>query len=456
MSVSRCLLAVAVLLSASLPATAIAHDDHPGRYTPSPESSSRNMKLLSTIDKTNVSETYRNSDLAFWGQTVYAGNYDGFRVLDVSDPETPQLLADVDCPGAQHDVSVWQHLVFLSVDAPRTGPGCDSTAITSGAPGWEGIRIFDVMDPRAPVMVGSVATDCGSHTHTLLPDPENGRVLLYVSSYPASALGNSPHGNRCHRATLDGGQGHSKISVVEVPLALPFAARVVSEPRFDLADHDGIAGLRGCHDVTVFVELRLATAACLSEAQLWDISDPVNPRTLTRIDNPAVEFWHSASFTWDGRLVIFGDEAGGGSEPRCRASDPTTTGALWFYDVAGLAAGHTTPVGHWKTPRVQGDAANCTTHNYNVVPVLGRYVLVAASYAAGTSVVDFTDPSASREIAHMDGHGANTWSSYWYDGFVYANDSGRGVDVMLLSDQARAGARKLGRLNPQTQEELLR
>jgi hypothetical protein len=94
-------------------------------------------------------------------------------------------------------------------------------------------------------------------------------------------------------------------------------------------------------------------------------------------------------------------------------------------------------------------------HNFNVLPLAGRYVGVSAAYSGGTSVFDFTDPANAREIGHFDPHGANVWSSYWYNGFFYTNDSGRGVDIVLLSDPARASAQRLDHLNPQTQLDLI-
>jgi len=458
---SRILVGLLAVASLMMPTAAFAHDpdeDHPGWYFPSPEGQSPNMHLLASSERTKPLSTYRNSDLAFWGRVAFAGHYEGFRTIDVSDPENPVVLADVACPGAQHDVSVWQDLLFLSVDAPRSKPECDGVA-TGATPGFEGIRIFDVSDPARPAYVGAVATDCGSHTHTLVPDTAHGRALLYVASYPASAFGTSPFGNSCQRLNPDGTQGHSKISVVEVPLADPERAQVIAEPPFELRDFNNVPGFRGCHDISVFLEINRAASACMTEGQIWDITDPANPKTIARIQNPNVEFWHSSSFTWDGKLVLFGDEAGGGTQPRCRTQDAPTLGAMWFYDLASLDTLDPTVVeptlGSFKIDRLQGDVANCTTHNFNVVPVKGRYVAVSAYYAGGTSVIDFTDPSRAYEAAFLDPHGANTWSSYWYNGFVFTNDSGRGSDVMLLSDPLRAGARRLPHLNPQTQEQRL-
>ena len=66
------------------------------------------------------------------------------------------------------------------------------------------------------------------------------------------------------------------------------------------------------------MELELAAAACMSNGQIWDISDLAHRKTLpaegaTYTDRDEVEFWHSASFSNDGRAVIFGDESFTGS-----------------------------------------------------------------------------------------------------------------------------------------------
>lgn len=440
--------------------TALAHEDHLGTWDPSPESSSPNLKIIGSTPKTSTTASYRNSDLAFWGKLAFAGNYEGFRVIDGSDPENPEVLADVACPGSQHDVSVWKGLLFLSVDSPRTGPGCDSVSQPARTPGFEGIRIFDVSDPASPTYKGAVATDCGSHTHTLVPDrADPSRVLLYVASYPTTPLEESAFGNSCAQLNPDGTQGHSKISVVEVPLANPAAASVVSEPVFELNDRGSTPGFRGCHDISVFTGIDRAAGACMSEGQIWDISEPEHPTTVARIHNPDVEFFHSATFTHDGRTVLFGDENGGGVAPRCREQDASTVGAIWIYDMGQLdtmdSSTQDAPLSHFKIPRVQGDKARCTMHNFNVLPLEDRYVGVSSAYSGGTTVFDFTDTANPVEVGHQDPHGANTWSSYWYNGHIYTSDTGRGVDVMVLTDPARAGAKRLAHLNPQTQEQVI-
>lgn len=439
--------------------TASAHDpehDHTGPGSTGPDLHSRNMKLLANVAR---SAPATQSDLAFDGKLAYAGNYLGFRVLDISDPEEPSVITDFRCNGAQSDVSVYRGLLFQSVDAPQNHGGCDSTGVgvTAATPGmFEGIRIFDVSDPANPVHLKSVNTDCGSHTNTLVPDPANNRALIYISSYP---LGGAALGPNCVRQE-DGG-GHNKISIVDVPLDNPAGATV--SPYFldentESATYLGQFTFRACHDISVFVELKRAAAACLSESQMWDISDPANPQFLWRFDDPVVntaniDLWHSSSFSWDGKVVAFGDESGGGGAARCTDPDDNQ-GRVWFVDTTTGDF-----LANYKIPR--SVSGTCTMHNFNFVPLAnGRKVLVSASYTGGTTVVDvdklLTGASeAESEVGFYRPSGSNTWSSYWYNGFIYANDILRGVDVFLLSDKARAGARRLPHLNPQTQESVI-
>jgi hypothetical protein len=108
--------------------------------------------------------------------------------------------------------------------------------------------------------------------------------------------------------------------------------------------------------------------------------------------------------------------------------------------------------------RPQTIEENCTIHNYNVVRLRDRYVLVSGNYQSGISVVDFTNPASATEIAFADPAPlvptqlGGDWSTYWYNGLIYESDITRGLLVWNLSDRAVAGARKLDHLNPQTQE----
>ena len=398
-----------------------------------PAANSPNMRLAYSLPDPTAGRT--DSDIAFWGNIGVAGNYDGFRVFDTN---THQELVSYLCRGPQNDVSLWEHngrlLLFQSIDTPQTNGetvcsqnrSSDTTAC--GPACFEGIRIFDLTNPAAPVYLKGVYTDCGSHTHTVVPDPANNRLLLYISSYPGSS------GPRCQSP-------FRKISIVQVPLDTPENSSVLSQPTL-------VGSAPGCHDMTAFLAIHKMAAMCATEGQIWDISDPANPDTThpVIIDDSGVNYWHSAEFTWDGQYLVTNDESFTGT---CQ---PNGDGKIRIWRLSD----HTL-MSSFMIPRPQG-GAYCSVHNGNIVPVNGRYLLVAAWYYGGTSVVDFTNPAAPVEIGYYDATSptsAETWSSYWYNGHIYANDMNRGVDVFdIVTPLTRYGA-TWTHLNAQTQEDLL-
>jgi len=309
-----------------------------------------------------------------------------------------------------------------------------------------------VSDPASPTLENAVRTDCGSHTNTIVPDGDT--VYVYVSSYP---LGAAAQGPNCS-------QPHGFISIIKVPVANPAAATVSKyflDPATELAVYPLAGGpfsFTACHDISVFTGIDRAAGACLSESQMWDISDPAHPEFMWRFDDPVVntaniDLWHSSSFSWDGEVVAFGDESGGGGAARC--ADPNDQqGRIWFVDAdTGVL------LDNYKIPR--SETGTCTMHNFNFITLRnGRKVLVASAYTGGTTVVDVDAllggaSEAEAEVGYFRPHGGSAWSSYWYNGFIYTNDIFRGVDLLLLSDKVRAGARKLPFMNPQTQINLI-
>lgn len=460
-------LALALVAVVVVPALALGHDTLPAELqsyleplpdgsTPQPTSHdsdvhSDNMFLVANHDDGG---TYRQgSDLAFWGNLAVLGNYDnpgGFRLMDIANPAAPVEVGQFVCRGPQSDVSIWRDLVFVSVDTPMAGPQCGApsagTAQVTAGGGFEGIRVVSIADPANPTQIAFVDTDCGSHTNTLVPDEANKRLLIYVLSYPLGG-----QGVECNA------EAHRQISVVEVPLKNPAAARVVSTP--------DVSPAVGCHDVTVFTALDLAGAACITETQMWDISDPVNPRVVSHIANPAINIHHSTTFDWDGTTLVIGDELGGAAvTPGCAdGNEHLPLGALWFYDVSNPAL----PVvrSSYSIPQ-QEVSAFCTAHNFNTVPTRnGRDVLVSAWYNGGTTVLDYTDPANVRQLGYYvakEPKISAAWSSYWYRGYIYVNNfdedvnsispRSRGLDVLAIADPATARAFKVNRLNPQTME----
>ena len=428
--------------------------------------STPNMHLLANLPKSGpfAGETAFNSDLAFWGRYAIQGNYNGFQITDIADPQAPRMVSQVNCPGSQNDVSVWRNLIITSTDSRRSDDSCSSFALGSNtvpsstdpnAEYWEGIKIFDWSNPAAPRLVGTVETDCGSHTHTIIPD--GNRLIVYVSSYDLSA-----NAKDC-RLTTTPEDDHDKISIVEIPLANPAAASVVAEPI--LFPDGGFPGTpttrqtRGCHDITVYPAIDLAAGACMGEGILMDISDPVNPQVLSTMRDPNFAFWHSATFSNDADTVIFTDELGGGSGPTCNPTVGPYRGADILYDIADRTA--PTFLSYFKIDRVQSNTENCVAHNGVVLPTNQRDVFVQAWYQGGTSVIDFTDRANPREIGWLDRGPVDadrsvlggSWSSYWYNGKIYANDIQMGLDVIAFSGKERSGIkRQLPYLNAQVQE----
>lgn len=245
-----------------------------------------------------------------------------------------------------------------------------------------------------------------------------------------------------------------RIDVIQIPLNDPASARVVNRPTiFSDPDSGVIAGLweggdhgpgtqttrqtNQCHDITAYPEVGLAAGACSGNGILIDISDPANPSRVAEVIDPGFAYWHSATFSNDGRKVVFTDEWGGGSRPRCRPADPLTWGADAIYDIVDNEMQFR---GYFKMPAPQTDQENCVAHNGSLVPVPGRDIMVQAWYQGGISVFDFTDSANPKEIAFFDRGPVDAeelilggyWSAYWFEGLIYGTEIARGFDVLEL------------------------
>jgi hypothetical protein len=400
---------------------------------------------------------FSNSDLALRLGHAFVGSYHGFNVYDVENPRRPRQIASVVCPGGQGDVSVHGNLLFMSVEQSRGRIDCGTQGVSAfvSPERFRGIRIFDISDLRNPRQVAAVQTCRGSHTHTLVADPDDTRNLYIYGSgtrvvrRPEELAGCSPLGPE-----EDANTALFSIDVIQVPLASPEQARIVSRPRiFSDKSTGAIAGLwkggdhgpgtqrtrqtNQCHDLTVFPELGLAAGACAGNGILLDISDPVNPVRLDEVIDKNFAYWHSATFNNDGTKVVFTDEWGGGSRPRCKATDPPNWGANAIFDIVDRKLRF---AGYYKLPAPQTEQENCVAHNGSLIPVPGRDIMVQSWYQGGVSVFDFTDSARPFEIAYFDRGPLDAkrlitggyWSSYWYNGYIYATEIARGLDVFRL------------------------
>jgi len=401
---------------------------------------------------------FANSDLAFSGQHLFIGNFNGFNVYDVANQKKPKLLASIVCPGGQGDVSVHGNLLVMSVEQTRGRIDCGTQGVEPAvsAERFRGVRIFDITDVKKPKQVAAVQTCRGSHTHTLVTNP-NDKANLYVYGSGVGTVRSAEELTGC--SGLDPKEDPNtalfSIDVIQIPIAAPEKARIVSRPRiFGDPASGAISGLwpggdhgpgtqktsvtNQCHDITVFPEVGLAAGACSGNGILLDISDPVKPVRLDHVMDKNFAYWHSATFNNDGSKVLFTDEWGGGTRPRCRATDLPNWGANAIFDIVNRKMKFG---GYYKLPAPQTDQENCVAHNGSLIPVPGRDIMVQGWYQGGVSVFDFTDSAKPFEIAFFDRGPLDArqlitggyWSTYWYNGYIYGTEIARGVDVFRLT-----------------------
>ncbi len=447
-----------------------------------------NRKFPKPIQLMIAQLAFANSDLAFQGSHLFQGNFYGVNIFDISNPANTQLLTSMVCPGGQGDVSVYKNLLFMSVEMPNGRLDCGVQGFPPEPPApvaeekgdnkntdndkdkqrkhripvaqkerFRGVRIFDISDIRNPKQVAAVQTCRGSHTHTLVIDPNGAEnVYIYVSGTSFVRQPEELAGCSGEKPDKDPNTALFRIDVIKVPLAAPQEAKIVSSPRVFMdartgtingLNNGGTHGKKGsekpvdtnqCHDITVYSAIGLAAGACSGNGILLDIKDPVHPKRVDAVNDPNYSYWHSATFSNDGSKVVFTDEWGGGLGARCRPNDPNKWGADAIF---GLKDDKLSFANYYKMPAAQVDTENCVAHNGSLVPVPGRDIEVQAWYQGGISVMDFTDPAKPFEIAYFDRGPIDPkmlvlggdWSAYWYNGYIYGSEIARGLDVFELT-----------------------
>ncbi len=193
-----------------------------------------------------------------------------------------------------------------------------------------------------------------------------------------------------------------------------------------------------CHDITVYPAIGLAGGACEGYGLLLDIKNPTQPTRLAAVADSNFSYWHSATFNNDGTKVVFSDEWGGGTAPKCRATDSHEWGADAIFTVA---QGQLQFQSYYKMPAPQTKYENCVAHDGSLIPIPGRDVMVQGWYQGGVSVFDFTDAAHPKEIAFFDRgpidstrlEVAGSWSAYWYNGLIISSEIQRGLDILRLT-----------------------
>jgi hypothetical protein len=433
------------------------------------------MKIPKPLQLVIAELAFSNSDLAFEGNHLFQGNFYGMNIYDISNPGQTTLLTSMVCPGGQGDVSVYKNLMFMSVEMPNGRLDCGTQGFPPEPPPaaghekerrppvaqadrFRGVRIFDITDIKNPKQVAAVQTCRGSHTHTLVVDPnDKDNVYIYVSGTSFVRQPEELAGCSGEAPDKDPNTALFRIEVIKVPVTAPQDAKIVSSPRVFIDPRTGAlnglsnGGSHGkndqetkpsdsnqCHDITVYSALGLAAGACSGNGILLDIKDPVHPKRLDAVNDPNYSYWHSASFSNDGTKVVFTDEWGGGLGARCRPNDPNKWGADAIFH---LHDDKLTFASYYKLPAAQGDTENCVAHNGSLIPVPGRDIEVQAWYQGGVSVMDFTDAAHPTEIAYFDRGPIDSqmlvlggeWSAYWYNGNIYGSEIARGLDIFELT-----------------------
>lgn len=441
-----------------------------------------NMRLVAAarpsapfFNASGSTESIWNSDLAFTGHYVVQGNFSGFQIWDVSRPSKPRVVTPYVCAGNQGDVSVYKNLLFVSVEGGNARLDCGLQGIKDSVSTarFRGIRIFDISDIAHPKQVADVQTCRGSHTNTVVTDPrDSANIYIYVSAMASTRSPTELAGCTDIAPEDDPNSQRFRIDVIKVPLAHPEESKVVSRPALlaDLqpyvrhgeyaADTAGepwlVAATKAkpggerarrlsplgpiatvCHDITAYPAVGLAGGACIGYGLLIDIRDAANPRRIAAASDSNFFGWHSATFSNDGSEVLFSDEWGGGTLPRCRPTDNPRWGGDAMYAIAG---DQMTLQGYYKLPVTQSALKNCVAHNGSMIPIPGRNVMVQSWYQGGVSVFDWTDPAHAKEVAYFDRgpidstkmQPGGTWSAYWYNGYIYSSEISRGLDVLEL------------------------
>ena len=392
--------------------------------------SARNVPL------TGTGNGVYNSDLAFKDNLVIQGTYEGFRIVDFTNKSNPtQIINYTGCSVGQGDVVVYGNILVRSWDAPA---GSTATCAGRSVPqGFEGVHIWNISNPAQPEyirdlrfsqagMPAGALLGCGSHTATAVPDPARGHLYIYNGGSSGTCSG---------------------IDVFRIKISDPSDAVVIRRAS------NGRPG-NSCHDNNVLMGVGGGTvgyAMCAGGNGLsmyaFDMAKGADeagtPASPGGVENPTL-MWsrvidgvgvgHSGSFTYDGKLLIFGHEPGGGSDARCQATSTVVERTLFFIDPA---TGDTK--GTMLHPRPQTNRENCTWHNFNVVPTEAGYFAVVGSYQSGISVLEFTNPAAPRELAFADPAPltldppqpgillGGDWSTYWHNGYIYESDIKRGL-----------------------------
>lgn len=344
------------------------------------------------------------------GDAKSAADAGGVHIFDITDPELPVHIADIQCRGYHADIAVYENYLIQANDSGGSNAeDCVDDAKKTYDPNnlsqtGTGLRIFDITDPANPEVVAFINAEegigpNGSHNITVVP----WAGLLYLAQ-----AGFTPDGDFTIVDLKD-----PTFPVTTIPM------QTVAPGSADL-----------CHDIGLDPERELAYCAAIGTTQVLDISDPMNPSLVTTIRSDTISIHHSARLAADGTTLIVGDEHAGAADVNapdlpnqadnglgangCIGSP--TVGALFFYDLS-VSVQAPLNLGSYAPTFVQPTASPCTSHFYNSVP--DSTMIAAGWYEAGILVADHSQPWPLNEVAVFLPELGNFWSAYWWHGYIY-------------------------------------
>jgi hypothetical protein len=398
--------------------------------------------------------------------TVSTERLRGLRIFDISDIRNPKNVGNVQTCRGSHTHSVLVDpkdsanvYVYISgsslVRSPSELPGCvaampdedpntawfrievikvpldhpERAAIVSSP------RIFD--DLEAPVAHGETPADSAAEAKELAEAKAAGRFTVMIQDEEVIIPDEQADTILKEIVSARNGSGPpTAADSATLRQALPHmgAATVGTEP-------DSTAGPTQCHDITLYPAIGLAGGACEGYGLLLDIRNPERPVRVSEVADSNFSYWHSATFNNDGTKVLFSDEWGGGSQPKCRVTDKREWGADAIFTVEDRRMHFKS---YYKLPATQTAQENCVAHNGSLIPIPGRDIMVQAWYQGGLSVFDWTDPERPVEIAFFDRGPVDStelasggyWSAYWYNGVIVGSEMARGLDIFELTPSA--------------------
>jgi hypothetical protein len=398
--------------------------------------------------------------------TVSKDRLRGIRIFDISDIRNPKNVGNVQTCRGSHTHSLLVDpkdsanvYVYVSgssmVRSPSELPGCVA-AMPTEDPNTAWFRIEVIKVPVANPEQAAIVSSPRIFDNLTAP-PEHGETPADSAAEAkelaeAKARGAFTFMLRGRERVLDdeeagiilgqivesrGGSGPpTAADSATLRQALPdlIAMMVGEEP-------DSTAGPTQCHDITLYPAIGLAGGACEGYGLLLDINDRVRPVRIHEVADSNFSYWHSATFNNDGSKILFSDEWGGGSQPKCRATDKKEWGADAIFTIADRKMQFRS---YYKLPAPQTAQETCVAHNGSLIPVPGRDIMVQAWYQGGLSVFDWTDPAKPVEIAYFDRgpvdakelESGGYWSTYWYNGYIYGSEMARGLDVFALTPSA--------------------